>query len=571
MSLQLVAKIKHCPNISSDCISIKDSHTLCVDKKDHDLLNNGMLETFQFDTILPAHCVANQQYGEILLDKVDQLQHGKSLLFMVYGQYKSGKTHTLFGKNNTDPQERGLLPRTIQHMLNMIAKLNSDERKFNVSLRILRIFNDKLYDVLSADGKPKDGDIRIVDRKTKHGHITWTKNVKIQQIARMQDFDQIMATISSKASLPPFNHAIYTLYLEYQTNGKKSIYAQLHFVELASSDKLSHLLEKKKTHLFGTASPDGNPQNFRYQQTNKFLHQTLESMVTIFTFIRQNVKFPPFRNNKLLHILKDCFIDSTANIVLLLTLIPSYRSLQETLKTLHFGEQIYQQTGTKLADSNSNLKSRSNSNSKGKVLMSSGYQFIESEAVTDTEREEEEVENGNIVQLLHDVQQLIAKPLQIRASDIEEVQERVEEMVVQIRRHNRDRMRGKNTIHRLENENEMLREHIEKQNELLAEFKQALQNVNQQQKCTPLISESLSPESVKSRNTKENGVNVDSKINDIEQRLREHAGILQSLQKEIEGADTESTSDYAAEPSKQQPCELEKVLAERHKFENLHL
>ena len=41
---------------------------------------------------------------------------------------------------------------------------------------------------------------------------------------------------------------------------------------------------------------------------------------------------------------KDCLSNPTANIILLLTIIPTQNCLDETLKTLHFGEQIYLQS-----------------------------------------------------------------------------------------------------------------------------------------------------------------------------------------------------------------------------------
>ena len=60
---------------------------------------------FQFHSILPVNADPNQQYGHLLLNKMNQIQNGQNLLFMVYGQYKSGKTYTLFGPNDTSDKE----------------------------------------------------------------------------------------------------------------------------------------------------------------------------------------------------------------------------------------------------------------------------------------------------------------------------------------------------------------------------------------------------------------------------------------------------------------------------------
>ena len=558
-------------------------------------LISDMIEMFQYHTILPLNADPNQQYGHMLLNKINQIQNGKNLLFMVYGQFKSGKTYTLFGLNDT-PDQRGLIPRAVQHILNsfvlsllssyIILKvctfsnhtvaetLTDDNREFGVSMRILRIFNDKLYDVMNDDT-----DIRIVDRKNMNGHITWAKNAKIAPIKSIQDFNTLICDATQNSPFPAFNHIVFTLYLEYQLKSKqddntknkplnlkrkKHIYSQIHFVEIASADKLTHFIQRKSHPLY-PLSPNNKKVNVHHQ-TNKFLHQTLESLVTIFTFIRQNAKFLPLRNTKLTHILKDCLSDPTANIIMLLTINPSLKCLDETLKTLHFGEQIYIQCMKTKLKSKPKIIKESNMKLTSTNELPTDYHTVD---IIDNTRDDH-------IELLQEMKELISNPLKIKPIDIENVHLRISDMINDLKQNGNERMHVENKINRLEKENKMLRQHIQKQDKVISDFKVAIKKEfrkKSQRTNTPPHSHWLqSPK-----------MNMDAKIDDIEQRLKEHTTMLRSLQRECKndindvGLD-ENDIDHDESDilpmdeifkgiEKRHSDELEKVLATRHLFE----
>eukprot|EP01084_Bolivina_argentea_P153016 266808_1 len=563
MPVEVVAKAKYCTNnaiTSESSVTIKDNSTIYIhksDKIDNELIENHMIEMFKFHTILPIEANPNQTYGQILLDKIDKTKYGQNTVFLCYGQYKSGKTHNLLGKNDqkSDRKTMGLLPRAVEHILNISTQLTNNDRFYSVSLRVLRIFNDKLHDVLN-----NDSDIRIIDRKNLKGRITWAQNATIIPIKSIEDFNSVITKINNNISLPPHNHIVYTLYLQHSINSDKNIkskqyiHSQIHFVELASSDKLAYFIQKKSHPLY-PLSPNGKAMNIHHQ-TNKFLHKTLESLVTAFTFMKQNAKFIPLRNSKLTHILKDCLNDNKSNIILFLTIIPLQKYLNETLKTLHFGEQIYYQCHP--------IKPKQISKSTKINIESSNH------LPYDYDAKEYQQAPSNIIQLLYEMKQLISSPSTIKPKDIENMHHRISDMTIYLRHNNHDMMHCKNMVHRLENENKMLREHINKQNKVIIDFKKAIQV----EKQSHIKKKSTSPK-----------ISVDSKIDDIEYRLKEHTSMLQSLQDEcIQNmhdtntsytADDESSilplSEIMDDIQKTKSNELEKVFAARHNFETLNI
>eukprot|EP01084_Bolivina_argentea_P102455 183543_1 len=206
MPVCVVTKIKPCDHHVKDsshhsCVTIKDNRTVYIHKNDNDPIKNDMIEMFKCHSIIPLEANPNQTYGEVLLNKVTQMQHGQNTVFMCYGQHKSGKTHTLFGRNNNNKDTMGLIPRALQHILTIATQLTNKDRTYQVSMRVLRTFNDKLYDVLNNDSS-----VRIVDKRNGNGHVTWTKNATIIPIRDIQDFDHTISNTNKPGTLPAFNH-----------------------------------------------------------------------------------------------------------------------------------------------------------------------------------------------------------------------------------------------------------------------------------------------------------------------------------------------------------------------------
>lgn len=72
-----------------------------------------------------------------------------------YGQTGSGKTFTMEGKHENGVYQsesmKGIVARSLEELFTQIAKLKSSTSKtYNVTCSFLQIYNEKIYDLLSA-------------------------------------------------------------------------------------------------------------------------------------------------------------------------------------------------------------------------------------------------------------------------------------------------------------------------------------------------------------------------------------------------------------------------------------
>ena len=422
----------------------------------------------------------------------------------------------------------------------------------------------------------KGSDIRILDKKNLNGKIVWTKNARLIPIRSIKDFQDAISSVTKQGPLPAFkrfNHMVYTVYIT-NHRPKKYIYSQLHFVEIASADKLTHFAQKKPLSL--------------HHRTSKFLHQTLESLVTIFTFIKQRAHFLPFRNSKLTHILKDCLLDtaSTTNIVLFLTIVPLQKYLNETLKTLRFGEQIYFQCTSPKPSNQENIAPKRRVHNLAHRLPAE-YPCDDEEDRVDLHHE--------MFCVLHSMKEMIARPLQIKPADIDSINRQIAALDAH-RGNGRfqspfQREQHHDEATRLRAENAMLRDHIEGQNRVISNLKMVTNGQHQEPAESVDSADSEMPSTPTSKPLAVQY--VDSKLNDIELELERHSAMFESLQRKgndpVDGGGTDIVPDgnipkseetvesvspeSVSEPKPVVPVsnELEKVLASRHQFEAMHL
>ena len=66
---------------------------------------------------------------------------------MAYGQTGAGKTYTMIGAPG-NYKNRGLIPRSINHIFNEIA--NKPESAITVRVSFVEIYNEEMYDLLAG-------------------------------------------------------------------------------------------------------------------------------------------------------------------------------------------------------------------------------------------------------------------------------------------------------------------------------------------------------------------------------------------------------------------------------------
>ncbi|XP_063722284.1 kinesin-like protein KIF16B, partial [Symsagittifera roscoffensis] len=117
---------------------------------------------FDFDKVFdssnpnnPTHTYSTQQtvFDHIGRRVVETAFNAFNCTVFAYGQTGSGKTYTLMGSTLQDDQERGLVPRTCEHLFQEIQRINDENpedtfARFKVEISFLEIYNEKVRDLL---------------------------------------------------------------------------------------------------------------------------------------------------------------------------------------------------------------------------------------------------------------------------------------------------------------------------------------------------------------------------------------------------------------------------------------
>jgi len=117
---------------------------------------------FQFDL-----CTREDYSQKMVFEEsgVRQLVHsaveGYSVTVLAYGATGAGKTFTMFGDapkqlsepSNTIRDEDGVVPRAVYYMYKVLNR-QPEEVQFSVRASNCEIYNEQVFDLLNADGKP---------------------------------------------------------------------------------------------------------------------------------------------------------------------------------------------------------------------------------------------------------------------------------------------------------------------------------------------------------------------------------------------------------------------------------
>ena len=104
---------------------------------------------YSFDKVFSPSASQDTCFSGTTLPLVKKLLRGENGLIFAYGVSNSGKSYTISGGNGGGPEERGLLPRSMDVIFNSIGNLHSD---LEVSPSDLLIAYRAEYDQLRCTG-----------------------------------------------------------------------------------------------------------------------------------------------------------------------------------------------------------------------------------------------------------------------------------------------------------------------------------------------------------------------------------------------------------------------------------
>uniref|UniRef100_A0A7E4UYI7 Kinesin-like protein n=1 Tax=Panagrellus redivivus TaxID=6233 RepID=A0A7E4UYI7_PANRE len=282
---------------------------------------DGPPKTFTFDGVYFMDSTAEQIYNDIVYPLVENVIEGYNGTVFAYGQTGSGKTFSMQGDEKV-PVQRGVIPRTFEHIFESIA--TTESTKFLVHVSYLEIYNEEVRDLLGDDRLKK------LDIKEHSDRGVYVAGLSMHVCHNVNDCHQLMengfnnrhvgATLMNKDSSR--SHSIFTVYVEALSDAGSIRMGKLNLVDLAGSERQS------KTGATGD----------RFKEATK-INLSLSALGNVISaLVDGKSSHIPYRDSKLTRLLQDSLGGNTKT-VMIACISPSDNNYDETLSTLRYASR----------------------------------------------------------------------------------------------------------------------------------------------------------------------------------------------------------------------------------------
>ena len=110
-----------------------------------------------FVPVKPSYCDQNKAWELLGTRILEKAWGGLHTTLFAYGQTGSGKSYTQFGYGNNI----GIIPKCAEELFKRIDANDDDSLTFEVSVRMIEIYCEKLQDLLDDSSKKGQKDLKI--------------------------------------------------------------------------------------------------------------------------------------------------------------------------------------------------------------------------------------------------------------------------------------------------------------------------------------------------------------------------------------------------------------------------
>ncbi|SPR01160.1 Kinesin-like protein [Plasmodiophora brassicae] len=280
-------------------------------------------KTYTFDSVFGEASTQEALFGDIHAI-VDEVLEGFNCTVFAYGQTGTGKTYTMQGPEmNADiTAECGIIPRAIHAIFDRLRCKDVNECVVHVSC--LEIYNEEICDLLSEAGEV---DLRIFEDSVKGVFVSNLEEVLVvdpNDIFKVltRSWDRRRTAETKMNANSSRSHTIFTVKVhtkETTVDGEEIIkVGKLNLVDLAGSECIG------KSEAVGVRAKEAGQIN-----------RSLLTLGRVINALVQGNRHIPYRESKLTRLLQESLGGRTKTI-LIATISPSQKSVEETLSTLEY-------------------------------------------------------------------------------------------------------------------------------------------------------------------------------------------------------------------------------------------
>ncbi|KAL7873341.1 hypothetical protein AOLI_G00124120 [Acnodon oligacanthus] len=284
-----------------------------------------LMKTFTFDAVYDTASKQSDLYDYSCKPLIDSVLLGFNGTIFAYGQTGTGKTYTMQGLP-TDPEKRGVIPNSFQHIFTNISR--SQNQQYLVRVSYLEIYQDEIRDLLCKDNNKK------LELKENPEQGVYVKDLSSVVTKNIKEIEHVMNLGNQSRSVgftkmnerSSRSHAVFVITIECSEmgiDGEEHIrVGKLNMVDLAGSERQS------KTGV----------QGLRFKEAAKINLSLCALGNVISALVDGKNSHIPYRDSKLTRLLQDS-LGGNSKTVMVATIGPTSCHYEETLTTLRFANR----------------------------------------------------------------------------------------------------------------------------------------------------------------------------------------------------------------------------------------
>ncbi|BFZ63070.1 Kinesin-related motor protein [Saitoella coloradoensis] len=283
---------------------------------------------YTFDRVFGPEADQGMVYDAVVAPILQEVLEGYNCTIFAYGQTGTGKTFTMSGDvqdnpNGTFKDGAGIIPRTL---FRLFHALDVEDMEYSVKISYIELYNEELKDLLATDETAK---IRIIEEPKKGVVVQGIEEALINTAAEgmkvLQDGTlkrQIAATKMNDMSSRSHSVFTITVYVKEKTEGEDMLkVGKLHLVDLAGSENIQR----------------SGAENKRAREAG-MINQSLLTLGRVINSLVERSSHIPYRESKLTRLLQDSLGGRTKTCIIA-TVSPAKVNLDETLSTLDYANR----------------------------------------------------------------------------------------------------------------------------------------------------------------------------------------------------------------------------------------
>ncbi|TNN20244.1 Kinesin-like protein [Schistosoma japonicum] len=311
---------RSCVECSREKVTVRDKSTSKV---------------FTFDHVFNQYSKQIDVYKTMVAPMIDEIIMGYNCTIFAYGQTGSGKTFTMTGERSdklryeweTDPLA-GIIPRALSHLFEILQSNGSD---FSVRVSFLEVYNEELFDLLSA--------AEDVARLTIYDDINRKGSVIVKGLREVVvlDKDDVYSVIERGLA----RRQTATTLLNAQSSRSHSIFTVTVHIKETNAITSEELLRIGKLHLVDLAGSENVGRSGAVEKRAReagSINQSLLTLGRVITSLVEHAPHIPYRESKLTRLLQDSLGGRTKTSIIA-TISPVMTNIEETLSTLDYAHR----------------------------------------------------------------------------------------------------------------------------------------------------------------------------------------------------------------------------------------